>query len=445
MLLIHTMSCAGSIAVLFYMMSYVFTRHHLSIVWHKIYLTITIFLFLIPFQRFSMNYGAKLRTVIGVEKLDRKNIEFTNNSHYSILVYNDSVYVHNKWLYILLGLCIIVNVSLILCLAIKYIKMHKLIHTQAVLNETATERMKMLGYPSWVRVYQCEGLGTPVTAGLLHEKIVLPGRPFDSERLKDVLKHEFTHIKVKDNLVKLVLLVVIMLNFYNPIVYYLWYRWNLTAEMYCDSKVLEGKSEQEIRDYANMVVDFAMGKYKEKLPVMGLGKNTNEKQLRERITNMKKPEKIYGTISKVMGTVLIAAAVFASSLTAAAYQPRVVEHMEDEYDNSEILSYFFAEGEELDLVELDKQLKELEQYIVEAGNAFFVDEEGTVYYLDNEADSRSRSTCKHDYVNGTSVKHHKYSDGSCKVDFYSGQMCSKCGDTILGDYLKSSIYPSCPH
>ena len=77
MLLIHTMSCAGSIAVLFYMMSYVFTRHHLSIVWHKIYLTITIFLFLIPFQRFSMNYGAKLRTLIGVEKLDRKNIEFT--------------------------------------------------------------------------------------------------------------------------------------------------------------------------------------------------------------------------------------------------------------------------------------------------------------------------------------------------------------------------------
>ena len=78
-----------------------------------------------------------------------------------------------------------------------------------------------------------------------------------------------------------------------------------------------------------MVVDFATGKYKEKLPVMGLGKNTNEKQLRERITNMKKPEKIYGTISKVMGTVLIAAAVFASSLTAAAYQPRVVMQFDE--------------------------------------------------------------------------------------------------------------------
>ena len=38
------------------------------------------------------------------------------------------------------------------------------------------------------------------------------------------------------------------------------------------------------------------------------------------------------------------------------------------------MNWFFAEGEELDLVELDKQLKELEQYIVEAGNAFFVDE-----------------------------------------------------------------------
>lgn len=445
MLLIHTMSCAGSIAVLFYMMSYVFTRHHLSIVWHKLYLTITIFLFLIPFQRFSMNYGAKLRTLVGVEKLDRKNIEFTNNSHYSILVYNDSVYVHNKWLYILLGLCIIVNVSLILCLAIKYIRMHKLIHTQAVLNETATELVKMLGYPSWVRVYQCEGLGTPVTAGLLHEKIVLPGRPFDPERPKDVLKHEFTHIKVKDNLVKLVLLVVIMLNFYNPIVYYLWYRWNLTAEMYCDSKVLEGKSEQDIRDYANMVVDFAMGKYKEKLPVMGLGKNTNEKQLRERITNMKKPKKIYGTVSKVMGTVLIAAAVFASSLTAAAYQPRVVEHMNADYDNSEVSTYFVIGEEEPCLNEEDKQLKELEEYIVGDEKSFFVDEEGTVYYLDNEDDSKPRSTCKHDYVDGTYARHHKYSDGSCRIDYYTGKMCSKCGDMILENYYKSSSYPVCTH
>ena len=110
-----------------------------------------------------------------------------------------------------------------------------------------------------------------------------------------------------------------------------------------------------------------------------------------------------------------------------------------------MLSYFYAEGEELNLVEQDEQLKELEQYIVEAGNAFFVDEEGTVYYLDNEADSKPRSTCKHDYVNGTSVKHLKFPDGSCRLDYYSGQMCSKCGVTILGDYLKSSLYPSCPH
>ena len=62
-----------------------------------------------------------------------------------------------------------------------------------------------------------------------------------------------------------------------------------------------------------------------------------------------------------------------------------------------------AEGEELDLAEQAEQFKELEQYIIEAGNTFFVDEEGTVYYLDNEADSKLRSTCKHDYVNGTSA------------------------------------------
>lgn len=49
MSLFHTMGFAGSVAIIIYILSYVYTKRHLPIVWHKVYLTVTIVLFLIPF------------------------------------------------------------------------------------------------------------------------------------------------------------------------------------------------------------------------------------------------------------------------------------------------------------------------------------------------------------------------------------------------------------
>lgn len=68
MTFIHTMTFSGSIAVVLYMLLYFLTKRHLPVLWHKIYLTIAVFLFITPLPYFK---GVVLNTPI---KKNSRNI-----------------------------------------------------------------------------------------------------------------------------------------------------------------------------------------------------------------------------------------------------------------------------------------------------------------------------------------------------------------------------------
>ena len=176
-----------------------------------------------------------------------------------------------------------------------------------------------------------------------------------------------------------------------------------------------------------------------------LGKNAGEKELKERIKNMMKRRKKFGLLSKVVGTILIATGVFASSLTAAAYQSKDVAYLDVNNDADKVQS-FFIEGAEQLQGQNNGYLNEIETYITAEEDVIFVDESGNVYY-DNAGENgiQPYNTCTHTYVNGTQAVHYIYSDGHCKVDYYSGQRCSKCGKNIFGDHISTQTFDKCPH
>ena len=440
--LFHTMGFAGSVAVIIYMLSYLYTKQHLPIVWHKIYLTITIVLFLIPFPYFCMDYGAWVRKLLRAWKFLQSNGGQINNSSYSIHIYRNGIYIYHELIYVLAIIFGLISICLMVCVIINYRKTQRMIWDCSTISTEETDFVNLLDGFAGVKVYRCSELDVPVATGLLFGKIVLPDVKFREDRLKDVLNHELTHIKVKDNLVKMLLLAVVILNFYNPLVYFLWKRWNIIAEMYCDETVLLEKNTQQMKDYANMVVDFAAGKYANKVPFMGLGKNTGEKELKERIKNMKKSRKTFGLLSKVAGTFLIVAGVFASSLTAAAYQPVDVACFDMDYDTNEVQSFFIEENTtELNGLE-SKNLDCLKMSINAEEEILFIDEEGNVYYNNG---SQTYSTCTHTYVEGLLALHNKNSNGSCRTEYFDGKRCSKCGDLVYGDHVKTVTYTSCPH
>lgn len=392
-----------------------------------------------------MNYGAWVRKVLRIGKFLQDKGGQINNSGYSIHIYRNGIYTCNELSYAIVIILCLVSICLMFCMVMNYRRTQRMIQDCSSLSKDETNLLHLLDRDVGVKVYRCSEVDVPVVTGLLNGKIVLPDVEFEEDRLKDVLNHELTHVKVKDNLVKLLLLMVVILNFYNPLVYYLWKRWSITAEMYCDEKVLLEKNTQQMKDYANMIVDFAVGKYINKIPFMGLGKNTGEKELKERIKNMKRTKRTFGLLSKVAGTVLIVTGIFASSLTAAAYQPVDVERFNMDYDASKVQTYFIEDITTVQVYEQeDCNLHKMEEYITAENCEIFVDENGNVYY-GNESEIQPYSTCTHNYVSGTHALHYTYSDGHCKVEYYSGKRCSKCGDLVFGDHISTQTFDKCPH
>ena len=447
MTLIHTMGFSGSVAVIFYILTYAFTKRYLPILWHKIYLTITIFLYLIPFQLFSINYRAWIKGLLGLDDIYHNNNGIINESSRTIYVYNGSIYAHNIWLYLFMVICIIVSVCLLFRIVIRYRRLQKGIEECSNLNEDATAIISELSQRTGVKVYRCCGLDTPTAAGILRGKVILPDTELTKDRLRAVLNHELIHIKARDNLIKIILLVVVVMNFYNPLVYYLLSRWNTVAELYCDDRTLAGKSEQEKNDYANMVIDFAEGKYNNrKNPFMGLAKSAGEKQLEERIVHIKRAGRNHGIIGKVMGTLLIMIAVFSSSLTAAAYTPRNVSvHLEEEYSGNEIESFFIL-GDDVYLSEDETWVWEHQKYFSSDCAIVIVDEDGSIHCDTNTGDNNERCAgFNHTYANGKFMEHEKLLNGSCVIEINIGKRCSKCGDIICKQHISTLLIDICAH
>ena len=455
MTLLHTMSLAGSIAVVIYMVLYPFTKRYFPMLWHKIYLTIATLLFITPFQYIGTNYRTWIGNFLRREILHREQQSLIEISERTIFIYDNAVYFSNPKVYIILFLCLLLSIWLLVGMMRRYQNLRYGIMEGTWRDESAESLLQ--AYSETLRmntnatVYRGKYLETPVTVGILHQKIILPDMEWSEEALKSVFRHELAHIRVKDNLVKLIVLLAVILNFYNPLVYYLRYKWNLIAEMYCDDVVIKGKNGQEMTDYANVIISLAEERENDNtLPIVGL--NSAKRALKERIERiemMKRTGKKYGKISAVLGSVVTLAMVFASSLTVLAYEPKEVDFndKDTEYVGEEVELFYVQE--EIVCLDLfgDSQLKKYEEYITEDSDNIFIDEAGNVYYGIDEVNEGTEPymICIHSYSSGTLIKHSKYPDGSCKVDNYSGQMCEKCGHVVYGDHISTTTYDVCPH
>lgn len=446
MTLLHTMSFAGSIAIGIYILTYFLSKRYLPISWHKTYLTINIILFFVPFGYFKSEYTGLINKFFGHETWYQKNSIVKNMIDNTVFVYQDGVYMLNWLIYIVLLISIVLGAGGLALWIMKYCNVYRNIMKGVIRFEQGDaiidKLLKESRRPKKIKVYLCVGLKTPVTMGIIRGKIILPAVEWEENRLTDALHHELVHIFVRDNLVKTILVAAVILNFYNPLVYYLLYRWKAVAELYCDYKVTKDKSAREIIEYVNLLIDFAELQGTGSLPITGL--NIGKKQLKERIKYMKNTSKKFGTISKMAGVFIIAAAIFLSSLTAYAYEERQIEYFNENSYEAVDNFYFYSDGED-SLTELDLKYDEYEKYVTADDILFFVSDTGEVYYDVYTESEQTYLFCNHTYVSGTITNHVKNDTGGCKTDYYDGKVCNKCGHVVRGDYIRTISYAVCPH
>lgn len=100
----------------------------------------------------------------------------------------------------------------------------------------------------------CPTVSSPMLMGLLHPVILLPDEELTTDELVLVLRHELTHLKRGDLLVKAGLVLAYALHWYNPVVWAMGRSLCFYQEASCDSHVTARANEEERRFYSETIL-----------------------------------------------------------------------------------------------------------------------------------------------------------------------------------------------
>ena len=105
-------------------------------------------------------------------------------------------------------------------------------------------------------VYLSDKIKTPALYGIIKPKIILPIE-YEASELKYILLHERAHMKRKDNLLRLLSLVVVCLHWFNPLAWLMLKLLYSDIELVCDELVLSKCNEAERKEYAYTLLHAA--------------------------------------------------------------------------------------------------------------------------------------------------------------------------------------------
>ena len=102
---------------------------------------------------------------------------------------------------------------------------------------------------------------SPLTYKIFHPVILIPAKMCRStivseEDLEFVLEHEFQHVMKFDELVKLLLILVVCIHWFNPYVWVMLFLANEDIEIACDERVLKHFGYRKNKEYATTLINW---------------------------------------------------------------------------------------------------------------------------------------------------------------------------------------------
>lgn len=148
-------------------------------------------------------------------------------------------------------------------------------------NETinAILRSENMGH---ILVFTNDHIASPLVSGVFSPRIYLPsGMDFQNVQiLRHILTHEATHIKRKDNLTKMIMLLAICLHWYNPLVWIMSKCLSADLEAACDADVLKNSDAEERQNYAYSLLAMAITGNRRTLLYSAFSKTEVERRIR---------------------------------------------------------------------------------------------------------------------------------------------------------------------
>lgn len=440
------MSLTGSISIIFYMIYKNIIKNDWSAAPRYHFLKVCLLLFLIPLPLLKRQMVLRIQNIQGFEQF--MSFQFNREWHFGYWLktpWNGKLFMNSK----VFMVSLLIMSGFAILLFVHQVAMH--IWSTHKLKDQIQENMKdidMAGVEPLfvgkrkVEVAYCKGRQGSFTVGVLHPQIVLEQTVSETD-YNMIIRHEMEHIRKLDIVIQLLSILVLIINWYNPLVYYfVWEMWHV-CELACDEKVVENFSNEEKDRYIDLVLRASTcGKDTKDKETLGF--SIGYRRVEERI-NFIMQKKKNTKFRKLITGCFIAVSVLCSSTAALAYEPlRVLELDELTQNTSGEIDYKIYLGEEADLEHgLPFTVKTDLTKLFEESDCIFIDMEGNVYPLMDGA--VPFLTCKHTYQNGFIESHQKQDDGSCYVFTYKVQLCTKCGDFINPVYYNMTYNARCPH
>lgn len=416
------MSIAGSIPVLLCFLLFLIQRDSYNYFWGRKLLLTGVLFFLIPVQlvRFLLPMN-----ILPEPAFSEETQLYLSHSMDFLPGRGDEYMWFPRWVSAIVLLWAGIVILFALYQFIKYRKIVRKIN-RSVFYYVDEPEMELVYY------VVPDGSCGPCTVGFFRQKIIIPESFTELENFSMVYQHEYTHLKNRDNLVKLLCLIVLCIHWMNPAAYLLLFLYRITAEAVCDDAAVLGYSKDIVKTYAMLLVTTTP--VREKLPVVWKNNFSSEgKMIKRRINYMMKKRK-NGWMRKGIMAMVSVLTIAASAGTVLAYEP--MQSSDGSFET--IIDMDSPDYSNYDLIDVM-----IDNFDFSESDDIFVFKNGTQINIENE--NVSRALCKHNMVDGYFSNYMSNSSGGCTVKVYTCQRCTRCGYLANAKYYATHSYAKCPH
>lgn len=110
----------------------------------------------------------------------------------------------------------------------------------------------------WGNVRMCDRVKQPFIIGVFDPIVYMPSIVSKKE-FNYIVEHEHAHIERRDNIRKFIGYVILIIHWFNPLVWIAYLLYCKDIELACDERAVSYYSGKEKKTYANMLLDWSMG------------------------------------------------------------------------------------------------------------------------------------------------------------------------------------------
>ncbi len=185
-------------------------------------------------------------------------------------------------------------------------------------------------------IYETGVIKTPFVFGLIKPKIYLPTSLSENERAY-IIKHEQTHIKRLDHIIKPFAFLVLCIHWFNPLVWVAFFLMEEDMELSCDESVIKQMGSNIKKDYSTSLLSLSTGRRIIGACPLAFGESNTKGRIIN-ILNYKKPA-FWVMIVAVIAVVAVCVGLMSNpqkeQLTVEDYANQFIKKQIEVYEESE--------------------------------------------------------------------------------------------------------------